>query len=83
MNFIPETSPLNVEVSCFKNYYSKDNPKTVNLLSWLLSNKYCKAVEEIRDLPNKKDRDKIKATPTSYHTKWYFHYEKRNWIDKT
>lgn len=53
-------SVLNVEVSCFKSYNSK-NPKTVNLLDWLTSDKYAKEVLELRAIEDKVKRDEIKA----------------------
>ena len=53
-------SVLNVEVSCYKSYSSKE-PKTINLLSWLSSEKYAKEVLELRAIENKAKRDEIKA----------------------
>ena len=57
-----EISILNVEVSCFKNYFESNNPITINLLDWLNSNKYKNTVEKIRSISDKTERDKIKAT---------------------
>lgn len=55
-------SILNISVSCFANYDTPDNPKPVNLLSWLKSDKYRNEVEKIRLLQDKAERDRIKAT---------------------
>jgi hypothetical protein len=54
-------SILDIEVSCFKNYDTPANPKTVNLLSWLQSDKYRNAVERIRAVEDKAERDDLKA----------------------
>lgn len=54
-------SILNTEVSCFANYDTPHNPKAVNLLSWLKSEKYRAQVEAIRSTPSKAERDKLKA----------------------
>lgn len=55
-------SILNIEVSCFANYDTPANPKPVNLLSWLQSDKYHSQVERIRSITDKAERDAIKAT---------------------
>ncbi|GGK58920.1 BT4734/BF3469 family protein [Rufibacter glacialis] len=55
-------SILNVQVSCFANYTSAENPAEVNLLQWLTSDKYREQVELIRTLEAKEERDRIKAT---------------------
>ena len=55
-------SILNIEVSCFANYDTPDNPKLVNLLAWLKSEKYRGQVEKIRSLTDKAERDRVKAT---------------------
>jgi hypothetical protein len=55
-------SVLNIEVSCFKNYNTPGNPRNVNLLHWLTSNKYRNEVLQIRSLTDKSQRDKIKST---------------------
>ena len=55
-------SILDVSVSCYPSYHKPDNPKPVNLLTWLRSAKYKEAVEKIRSLPDKTARDALKAT---------------------
>jgi len=55
-------SVLNVEVSCFKNYWEEKNPRNVNLLSWLTSTKYKDKVDAIRAIDDKAKRGEIKAT---------------------
>ena len=55
-------SILNIEISCFANYDTPNNPKSVNLLSWLKSEKYRSRVEIIRSIKDKVERDSIKAT---------------------
>ena len=55
-------SILNISVSCFANYNTPDNPKSVNLLTWLHSAKYADQVKQIRTITDKAERDKIKAT---------------------
>ena len=54
-------SPLNISVSCFRNYNSPDDPKDVNLLTWLRSGKYRDQVTAIRSVVEKKERDRLKA----------------------
>jgi hypothetical protein len=54
-------SVLDVEVSCFKSYAGKE-PKLVNLLTWLSSDKYADQVRELRTIENKDRRDEIKAS---------------------
>lgn len=55
-------SPLAVEVSCFKNYYTSSDPRSVDMLSWLNSGKYSDQVKAIRTTEDKETRNKIKAT---------------------
>lgn len=55
-------SILDIEVSCFKDYNTPDNPRSINLLTWLLSAKYADKVEQIRTYQDKTIRDAIKAT---------------------
>ena len=55
-------SILNVEVSCFPSYTSPANPKPVNLLTWLQSDKYRDRVLQLRNIQDKKERDRLKAT---------------------
>jgi len=55
-------SILNISVSCFKDYGTPDNPQNVNLLSWLRSGKYADVVKQIRQVEDKKERDKLKST---------------------
>lgn len=57
-----QKSILDTDVSCFANYDTPDNPRTVNLLNWLTSEKYKSKVDEIRKLIEKVARDEIKAT---------------------
>lgn len=54
-------SILNVEVSCYRNYRSPENPRQVNLLNWLRSDKYADQVKLIRQTDDKADRDRLKA----------------------
>jgi len=55
-------SILDIEISCFANYSTPSDPKTVNLLAWLNSTKYKDKVDLIRSLDDKKKRDAIKST---------------------
>lgn len=55
-------SILHIAVSCFANYDTPSNPKSVSLLSWLQSEKYRTQVERIRAITDKAARDGIKAT---------------------
>lgn len=54
-------SVLDVQVSCFASYAAPDQPKPVNLLTWLTSDKYAQQVAEIRQIEEKKARDRLKA----------------------
>lgn len=51
-------SVLNTNISCFPNYWVKDNPADVNLITWLSSDKYSEKVKYIRGCD---DPDEIKA----------------------
>ena len=53
-------SILDVEVSCFQSYLGKE-PRPVNLLKWLKSNKYADSINELRQCENKKRRDELKS----------------------
>ena len=53
-------SILDVEVSCFKSYKSNE-PKPVNLLTWLTSDKYAGQIKALRSIEDKGKRDKIKS----------------------
>ena len=55
-------SILNVTVSCFRSYKNAEDPKPINLLTWLKSEKYRDQVLKIRSLSNKQERDQVKAT---------------------
>jgi len=55
-------SILNIEVSCFADYNTPDNPRPVNLLQWLTNKKYADKVTAIRNIADKEHRDRIKAT---------------------
>lgn len=54
-------SILDIDVSCFKNYQTAWNPKPVNLLDWLKSDKYKPQVDAIRQLSDKAKRDTLKS----------------------
>lgn len=54
-------SVLDVEVSCFRSYTSNE-PRSVNLLTWLSSDKYAGEILELRDTTDKAQRDQIKAS---------------------
>lgn len=54
-------SVLNVEVSCFRSYSGKE-PKSINLLTWLQSEKYKEEILQLRSLQNKEELDQIKAS---------------------
>ena len=56
-----QDSILNIEVSCFANYNTPDNPRTVNLLQWLTNPKYADKVTTIRNIADKSHRDRLKA----------------------
>lgn len=67
-------SILNTEVSCFRDYNSPDNPQTINLLSWLRSEKYADRVKVIRSTQDKSIRDLMKSglpaiTPSGVFTR--------------
>jgi len=55
-------SILNVEVSRFANYETPENPETINLVDWLMSDAYRAEIEQLRQITDKAMRDKIKAT---------------------
>ena len=61
-NPIPENSPLNVNVSCFRGYRDADTTKPVNLMKWLTSDQYSDKVARIRSLTDKDERSQLKAT---------------------
>lgn len=53
---------LNSPVSIFANYNTPSNPKTVTIRQFLTSTKYREAVQRIRSIEDKAERDKLKAT---------------------
>lgn len=55
-------SVLNISVSCFKDCLTPDNPRPVNLLTWLTSDKHRAKVEAIRNIQDKAERDALKKT---------------------
>ncbi len=67
-------SILHVTVSCFKDYQTPDNPKDVDLLAWLRSEKYHAAVEQIRSIKDKEHRDQLKATLPAVTPSGKFNY---------
>jgi len=71
------SSILNVEVSCFKNYKTSDNPKPVNLLQWLHSAKYANAVKQIRETSDKNKRDQLKANLPAITPSGQFSYRSK------
>jgi hypothetical protein len=75
-------SILNIEVSCFANYDTPSNPKLVNLLSWLKSDKYRSAVERIRSITDKTERDAIKSTLPAITPSGIFTYRSANHLVK-
>ncbi len=54
-------SILDIEVSCFVNYDTPANPKPVNLLTWLKSDKHFEKQKTIMSINIKAERDKLKA----------------------
>lgn len=54
-------SILNINVSCFQNYSKPNNPKTINLLTWLKSTKYSKVVDNIRRETSKRKINYLKS----------------------
>jgi hypothetical protein len=65
-------SVLDVEVSCFESYQGKQ-PKPVNLLAWLRSDKYVKEVEALRSIEDKGKRDAIKGQLPAITVSGTFH----------
>lgn len=50
-------SILDTTVSCFRTIYDTDDPRDINLLSWLQSDKYKDEVLRIRTIEDKKERN--------------------------
>lgn len=71
-------SVLNVEVSCFRNYDTPQNPVTINLMTWLTSTKYKDKVEDLRAIDDKRDRDAIKATLPAITPSGIFSYRSQS-----
>jgi hypothetical protein len=71
-------SVLNVEVSCFRNYDTPQNPVTINLMTWLTSTKYKDKVEAIRSIDDKSKRDAIKATLPAITPSGIFSYRSQS-----
>lgn len=55
-------SVLDISVSCFKDCLTPHDPRPVNLLTWLTSDKYRAMVDQIRSIRDKADRDALKKT---------------------
>jgi len=58
---LSKVSILDVYVSCFRNYRTSIEPRTVNLLRWLTSERYKNEVEHIRALHSKAEIDSLKS----------------------
>lgn len=71
-------SVLNVEVSCFRNYDTPQNPVPVNLIKWLTSTQYKDKVEAIRLIDGKRERDAIKATLPAITPSGIFSYRSQS-----
>lgn len=56
-----QNSILDVEVSCFAGYGVPTDPKPVNLLAWLQSDKYATQVLHLRGIENDDERNRLKA----------------------
>lgn len=54
-------SVLNIEVSCFKDYSTPNDPRNVNLLHWLRSQKYQNEVNRIRIEQDPEVRKQLKS----------------------
>ena len=65
-------SVLDVEVSSFSSYHSKE-PVNVNLLEWLQSNNHKTDIEKLRTVADKSQRDEIKATLPAITVSGVFH----------
>jgi hypothetical protein len=57
-----KSSALNITVSCFANYRETKNPRPVNLLAWLTSDKYAQRIMQLRSEPDAKVFASIKAS---------------------
>ncbi len=75
-------STLNTEISLFKDYSTSDNPVTVNMLSFLRSEKYADRVDQIRTVADKKQRDQLKATLPACTPSGVFSYRSANSLVK-
>ena len=69
-------SILDIEISCFKDCLTPDNPVNVNLLQWLTSNKYAVKVEQIRQITNKTERNEAKKLIPAITPSGLFTYRK-------
>jgi hypothetical protein len=72
------SSPLDKKVSCFKNYRTSDNPRPVHLMKWLKSTKYADTVNQIREISDKKKRDRLKSTLPAITPSGQFSYRSNN-----
>src|SRR5579871_3487358 len=54
-------SVLDVEVSCFPNYYEEIKTEPINLLTWLKSTKHFGQQQVIQAIPDKQARNEAKA----------------------
>lgn len=71
---------LNVPVSCFANYDTPTNPKTINLFTWLTSGKHRHKINALRLVESKAQRDAIKATLPAITPSGVFTYRKESGI---
>jgi hypothetical protein len=71
-------SPLDIHVSCFKNYKTSDNPRPVHLMKWLKSTKYADTVNQIREISDKKKRDRLKSTLPAITPSGQFSYRSKS-----
>jgi hypothetical protein len=75
-------SILDVEISCFKNYKTPQNPKSVNLLVWLKSNKYEDVQQKIRILETKSQKDSEKSKLPAITPSGMFSYRGEGYLIK-
>jgi hypothetical protein len=74
-------SVLNVQVSRFRNYNTVNDPNDVNLLDWLNSMEEKESVLKLRELKNKEERDKVKASlPAITPSGTFYHRSEKGFI---
>ena len=75
-------SVLDTQISLFKDYVTSTNPVTINMLTFLQSDKHADTIEQLRTVTDKKQRDKLKGMLPACTPSGTFTYRKQSALVK-